>query len=205
MRTRIATTLAFALLAASAANAHPHPDGSASPGERGPGAEPFTRGRPFHQFERFIPHQSRLGVQLQDMTPELREFLRAPKEHGVLVVRVNEGSPAEKAGLRVGDVIVSVAGDPVDETPALVHAVLTAEKDTKLALEVVRDGKTRTLEAALEGEPAFAADPMGWVDKRMPEFRENLEQRMRELEARLKELEERLRGGDETKSDELDT
>jgi len=159
---------------------------------------------PSHPFERYIPHPSRLGVQLQEMTPELREFLNAPKERGVLVVRVNPGSPAEKAGVRVGDVITSVDGDPVDATHTLVHAVLGADKDAKLALEVVRDGKTRSLEAALEGEPAFAADPMRWVDERLPGLRESVEQRMRELEARMKELEERLKDALPA-GDELDT
>jgi membrane-associated protease RseP (regulator of RpoE activity) len=197
MRARIATTLAsalFALLATAGASAHPHPD-AAGGGEGG---------RRFHHFERFLPHQGRLGVQLQDMTPELREFLRAPKERGVLVVRVNEGSAAEKAGLRVGDVIVAAGGESVDDTGALVHAVLGAEKDAKLALEVVRDGKPLTIEATLEGEPPFTADPMRGVEERAPEFRRNLERRMRELEERLRELEERLRGLAESKSDELD-
>lgn len=186
---RIATALALGLLCATAAAAHPHPDADAS------GA---------HFFERFLPYQGRLGVQLQDMTPELREFLRAPKEHGVLVVRVNEGSPAERAGLRVGDVIVSAGGASVDATHDVVHRVLRAEKDAKLALEIVRDGKRRSLEATLAGEPPLA-DPMRWVEERGPEFRRNLEQRLRELEARLKELEERLRGDDGTKTGELAT
>ena len=154
-------------------------------------------------FERLLPHPSRLGVQLQDMTPELREFLHAPKERGVLIVRVSEGSAAEQAGLRVGDVIVAAGGEPVSATPAFVQAVLTAEKDAKLALEIVRDGKTRTLEATLAGEP-FAANPMRWLEQRMPEFREGFEQRMRELEKRMQELEQRLREAAPA-SDELDT
>ena len=207
MPTRIATTLVLALLAPVAAAAHPHPDAPGSAGElrSGEGVPPPPHpGRPFHYFERFIPHQARLGVQLEDMTPELREFLRAPKEHGVLVVRVNPGSSAEKAGLRVGDVITSAGGQSVDETFTLVHEVLSAEKDAKLALEVVREGKTLAIEATIEGEPPFAASPVRWIEERAPEFRQNLEQRMRELEQRLKELEERLRS-DGAASDALDT
>jgi membrane-associated protease RseP (regulator of RpoE activity) len=204
VRTRIAAVLSLALVIATAASGQPQP-GAAAPGaEPSSGVQPRSEGAPYRHFERFVPHPSRLGVQLQDMTPELREFMHAPREHGVLVVRVNQGSPAEKAGLRVGDVITSVEGAAVDETPDLVHAVLSAEKDAKLSLEIVRDGKARTLEAALEGEPAFAADPMGWVEERMPEFRESIEQRMRELEARMKELEERLKKASPS-SGELDT
>jgi hypothetical protein len=191
MRARIATTLALALFAAVAAAAHPHPDAPGSPAEPGAGALP-PHGRQYHYFQRFIPHQARLGVQLEEMTPELREFLRAPKEHGVLVVRVNPGSSAEKAGLRVGDVITAAGGQKVDETFTLVHEVLSAEKDAKLALEVVREGKTLAIEATIEGEPPFAANPARWIEEHAPELRQNLEQRMRELEQRLKQLEERL-------------
>ena len=194
MRTRSAT-LALVLLAASAASAHPHPDGDLR--DRPPG-------RSFH-FERFLPQQGRLGVQLQDMTPELREFLRAPKERGVLIVRVNEGSPAAKAGVRVGDVLVAIDGNPVDGTAAVVHAVLRAEKDAKLALEVVREGKARKLEATVEGEPPLAGDTLRWMEERGPEFRRGLEERLRDLEARLRELEQLLRGEKgEAEDDELD-
>ena len=182
------TLLSFVLLFASAADAHPHPE--------------LGEGGSF--FERFIPHQGRLGVQLQDMTPELREFLRAPKERGVLVVRVNAGSAAAKAGVRVGDVIVAIGGEPVAATPEVVHAVMSAQTDAKLALEIVRDGKTRALEATLAGEPPALAGPLRWMDERMPEIREGLERRLHELEQRVHELEQRLRDAAPA-SDELDT
>jgi membrane-associated protease RseP (regulator of RpoE activity) len=198
MRSRLSSVLALAFLAAAAANAHPHPDASPTQGE--PGDSDWG----FPSFEHFVPHPSRLGVQLQDMTPELRAFLHAPKDRGVLIVRVNEGSPAEQAGLRVGDVIVAIGGEPARATPEIVRAVLRAEKDAKLALEIVRDGKSHALTAALAGEPAFAADPMGWVEDRMPELREGLERRMRELERRVKELEQRLRASPPA-DEQLDT
>jgi membrane-associated protease RseP (regulator of RpoE activity) len=201
MRTILRSLLAGFALAATAAGAHPHPEGA---GEPSPG-EPSHRPGRFHHFERFLPHQARLGVQIQDMTPELREYMRAPKEHGVLVVRVNEGSPAQKAGVRVGDVITAIDGEPLDDTGELVGTVLRAEKDAKLALEVVREGKRRTLEATVQGEPPLAGDTLRWLEERGPEFRRNLEQRLRDVEARLRELEQRLRGDAAKPSDELDT
>jgi membrane-associated protease RseP (regulator of RpoE activity) len=187
--------VAFAacLALASGAAAHPHE----------PGGMP---GYGFHRFERFLPGPGRLGVQLQDMTPELREFLRAPKEHGVLVVRVEPDSAADRAGVRVGDVIVSAGGEEVAETNELIRSVFTAEKDAKLPLEVVRDGAKVSLEAKLEGEPAVAGRPMKWMEERMPEIRAGLEARMKELERRLEELERQLKEalpkGD---GDEIDT
>ncbi|HEU4431548.1 MAG TPA: PDZ domain-containing protein [Myxococcota bacterium] len=191
MRSVLGIAFAASWLLASGALAHPH-----GPDER-PGAG-------FHHFEKFMPGPSRLGVQLQDMTPELREFMHAPKEHGVLIVRVNEDSAAERAGLRVGDIIVSAGGEEVGDTHEVIRQVFTAEKDAKLALEVVRDGKNVALEATLEGEPAIAGRSMRWVEERMPELRAGIEARMKELEQRMEELERRLKDA-LPKEDEIDT
>jgi serine protease Do len=188
MRQRIAASLAIALLASASAAADPH--------HRGRDGEPFF-------FERFLPTQGRLGVQLQDMTPELREFMRAPEDRGVLVVRVNEDSAAAKAGVRVGDVIVSAGGEPVRATHDVIRRVMSAEKDAELALEVVRDGKPAKLAAALTGEPLVPPRAMSWMERDLPELRERLEQRMGELERRLEELEQRLR--DAPADEQLDT
>jgi membrane-associated protease RseP (regulator of RpoE activity) len=195
MRVRNAIALTLGLIASAAANAGPSP-GSDSRSAQPPGQ---AGERPWHGFERYLPPSGRLGVQVQDMTPELREFLRAPRERGVLVVRVNPGSSAEQVGLRVGDVIVAAGGESVVETGDLVRVVHRAEKDAKLALEVVRQGKALALEPVLAGEPWS----MNWLEERAPEFRRQLEERLRDLEARLRALEEQLRGA--LKPDELDT
>jgi membrane-associated protease RseP (regulator of RpoE activity) len=194
MRSPLASALALALLATAPALAQPDVVGDARPGA-GSDENRF--------FERFLPQQGRLGVQLDDMTPELREFLRAPKDRGVLIVRVNAGSPAERAGLKVGDVLVAIDGKPVDGTMQVVRAVYGAEKDARLALDVVREGKTRSVRAQLAGEPPLGGDAMRWMEERGPAFRQNVEDRLREIEERLRQLEERLRRGEG--KGELDT
>ena len=180
---RHAAAIAIALLAATSASADPHPRGGF--------------------FEELVPTQGRLGVQLQDMTPELREFMRAPEDRGVLVVRVNEGSAAAKAGLRVGDVLVAVGGEPVHATHDVVRRVMGAEENAELALETVRAGKTLKLAAQLSGKPMVPPRAMQWVERDWPALREQLERRVDELEQRLEELEQRLEGG--AKDEELDT
>jgi membrane-associated protease RseP (regulator of RpoE activity) len=194
MRSRLASTLAFALLAAAPALAQAHAPGEAH-AEGGSEEDGF--------FDRFLPQQGRLGVQLDDATPELREFLHAPKDHGVLIVRVNPASPAERAGLKVGDVIVAIDGKPVGRTMQVVRAVFGAEKDAKLTLDVVREGKPRSVKAQLAGEPPPGGDAMRWIEERGPAFRQGLEDRLRDVEERLRQLEERLRR-DDAKRD-LDT
>jgi membrane-associated protease RseP (regulator of RpoE activity) len=64
-----------------------------------------------------------LGVQLVELTPELREHYGATAEHGVLVGKVEPGSPAEAAGLRVGDVIVALDGESIDGSWDVRHHV----------------------------------------------------------------------------------
>src|ERR1700674_1056075 len=53
-----------------------------------------------------------LGVELSELTPELRAHFGAPESAGVMVARVAAGSPAEKGGLNVGDIITSLYGQP---------------------------------------------------------------------------------------------
>ena len=62
------------------------------------------------------PGPPRLGIQVQEMTPELRAWFQAPQTAGVLVTRVEPDSPAQEAGVQVGDVIVEAGGEAL-ETP----------------------------------------------------------------------------------------
>src|SRR5262245_50302044 len=54
-----------------------------------------------------------LGVGLTDLTPELRTHFGAPEDAGVMVSKVEPGSPADKAGIKVGDVLASIDGKEV--------------------------------------------------------------------------------------------
>lgn len=82
-----------------------------------------------------------LGVELTSLTAELRSHFGAPDDAGVMVSRVQEGSPAEAAGLRVGDVITSVDGEPVASPQKLGLAVRTHEPGETVELVLVRDGR----------------------------------------------------------------
>jgi len=90
----------------------------------------------------------KLGVQLVEATPELREHLGAPKDAGVLVSKVLAGTPAERCGVAVGDLIVSVEGDPVASSGDLVEALSDMVGKT-FSIDVVRDGRTIALEVTI--------------------------------------------------------
>lgn len=93
----------------------------------------------------------RLGLGVDDMTPELREFFGAGRDAGVLVVSVEENLPADEAGLRVGDVIVAAAGNPVASRGDLTWS---GELDGDvILLRIVRDHAVRDISVRLEIPP----------------------------------------------------
>lgn len=90
-----------------------------------------------------------LGVQLMDLTEELREFYGATRDAGTLVSRVSEDSPAAAAGFEVGDVITRVAGDTAEDSRDVVRSVAQFEPEEEVEVEVIRDGAPVTLTARL--------------------------------------------------------
>lgn len=91
-----------------------------------------------------------LGVQLSDLTPELRAHFGVPEDAGVMVGKIVDDSPALRAGLEVGDIVTAVDGEPVASAPALARAVRGREDGETVVLEVWRDGRMQKLSAALE-------------------------------------------------------
>ena len=87
-----------------------------------------------------------LGVQIQALTPELRESLSLAAEGGALVAGVIKGDPAEKAGLKAGDVVLEFDGRAVRSDRDLVAIVGNTAVGRKVPVKIVRDGKSLTLE-----------------------------------------------------------
>jgi serine protease Do len=96
---------------------------------------------------RITSPRGRLGVQLNELTPELAQYFGA-KDGGVLVSRVTPDSPAAKAGLKAGDVITSVDGDRVRDTDDLVDEL--RDKDGEVTIGIVRDKNETNVKATLE-------------------------------------------------------
>jgi hypothetical protein len=90
-----------------------------------------------------------LGVGLTEMTPELRTHFGAPENAGVLVSSVEPGSPADKAGLQVGDILAQIDGKDVKSSWDVRARVRDFEEGQQVPLEVWRDGKVQTLSAAI--------------------------------------------------------
>ena len=86
-----------------------------------------------------------LGVGIQDLTEDLAKEFDYDKTEGALVTQVVEGSPADKAGLKRGDIIVKYNGKKVKGANHLKFLVGETSPGTKVKIEVFRDGKRKVL------------------------------------------------------------
>lgn len=106
-----------------------------------------------------------LGVQTQDITAALAESLDLNTRKGALVAEVQPDTPAAKAGIKAGDVIVSVNGQPVEDSHRLSFTVGAVAPGTKLDLEIVRDGNTKTITATTAARPNSREGKLGDSDE----------------------------------------
>ena len=90
-----------------------------------------------------------LGIAVQDVTPALAQQFGLSKPEGALVSQVNPGSPADKAGIKAGDVITEFAGKPIQDSTQLREMVSEHKPGSRENITVVRNGKQRNLVATL--------------------------------------------------------
>lgn len=103
-----------------------------------------------------------LGIEFQPVTDAVAASLGMDAAAGVLVANVVEDGPAAKAGVQMGDVIVSLDGEPLDEPKDLPRLVARTKAGTEVALELLRNGRKRNLTVeigASEPEALLAAGP----------------------------------------------
>ena len=94
-----------------------------------------------------------LGAKLQNVTPDIAESLGLKRPVGALVATVTDKSPASRAGLKTGDLIVAVDGQTVDDQNAFDYRFATKPLGGSAQLGVVRAGKETKLAIALETAP----------------------------------------------------
>jgi serine protease Do/serine protease DegQ len=101
--------------------------------------------------------RGRFGASSQDLTPELAHAMGLDVTEGVVIVEVVRGSPAERAGLKRGDVVTHVNGRKVRGSADLRNQVGLTPVDEEIELRIRRGRETRTLRARIEGLQAGAA------------------------------------------------
>jgi hypothetical protein len=91
-----------------------------------------------------------LGINMVELTPELRAHFGVPEDAGVMISSVEADSPAGKAGLQVGDIVVRIDGETATGSRSVVGMIAPHQEGEVVAIEVFRDGGYSTLNATLE-------------------------------------------------------
>lgn len=95
-----------------------------------------------------------IGVMLQELTPALAKELKVRDDRGgALITDIVSGSPADKAGLRVGDVIIAIDGKRVSDGRGVVRAILQKGVGTETSIRILRDGRERTVKLVTAQRP----------------------------------------------------
>jgi Do/DeqQ family serine protease len=110
-----------------------------------------------------------LGVMIQNLTPDLATAFKLNSITGALVGDVNSGSPADKAGLKSGDVIMQLNGQPIEDASQLKLRVAETPPGSKVQLTVNRNGESKTFDVTLgnlpENKVAKTAEESGTAQK----------------------------------------
>jgi serine protease Do len=148
-----------------------------------------TARRPDDGHPRGTQGPAHLGVTIQPLTPELRQQTNVEAKEGIVVVEVFPESPAEKAGLKHGDVITKVGDKAVKDTEEL-REMVQQSAGKELSLAVVRGSEKLTVKATPQSGLVGYFAPMEFDSMIDPSRRiQELERRIAELEKRIREME----------------
>jgi serine protease Do len=109
--------------------------------------------------------RGRVGIGIQPLTKELAQSFKLESTTGAVIVNVEKGGPAEKAGARVGDVVLAWNGRKLEDANELPRLVAATKPGAAATMEVVREGKRETLKVTVgeipTEETVASAEPRG--------------------------------------------
>ncbi|NOR22040.1 MAG: PDZ domain-containing protein [Candidatus Aminicenantes bacterium] len=112
-----------------------------------------------------LEHRKYIGIYLEEINRELSEYFGVKKGRGLLVAKITKDSPAEKAGLKVGDVIIKADGIRTERARDLTRVIQDKEKGERIKLELLRNKKVRSVEVEIEEERSgFSYSYKYWED-----------------------------------------
>jgi serine protease DegQ len=94
-----------------------------------------------------------IGVEVQDITPELAESFKLSNTHGVLIAGIVRGGPADRAGVKPGDILVEVDGKPIADSSAMLNLVAGALPGKPATLKLIRNGAPLSMKVTVGKRP----------------------------------------------------
>lgn len=94
-----------------------------------------------------------LGIAVQPLTPDLADAFDVPSRYGVIIGRVQPGSPAEKAGMQAGDVITRIDNRPITDIRALRNRIGLVRLGQQMTVDIIRDKQSKTIQVTVEQLP----------------------------------------------------
>ncbi|MCZ6805070.1 MAG: DegQ family serine endoprotease [Proteobacteria bacterium] len=101
-----------------------------------------------------------LGVSIQDISPELAEAFGLDQQRGAIINKVLEGSPAEKAGLLAGDIVISTDGKQIRNAGDLRNRIGLLPVGEKIRFKLLRDGKESEIVVTVDESTSVRTDPI---------------------------------------------
>ncbi|MCK4571980.1 Do family serine endopeptidase [candidate division WOR-3 bacterium] len=98
-----------------------------------------------------------LGVYLDDLSKEIKESLKFKYNRGVYIIEVEKGSPADKAGLLDGDIVLEIDGDKVDDVDHLRYLIASKKPGRKIRVAIWRNGDERNINIVLGERPLISS------------------------------------------------
>jgi serine protease DegQ len=99
-----------------------------------------------------------VGIEAQEITPELAESFGLPDSEGALIAGVVRGSPADAAGIRPGDVLLTVGGKPVKDPQKMLDLIAALKPEERSAFRLRRDKNVVETQVKIGKRPAMRAE-----------------------------------------------
>ena len=101
-----------------------------------------------------------IGVEPQDVTPELAEAFRLPRRDGAIIAGIMRGGPAEKAGVKVGDILISLNGKPVGNVATMLNMISLLAPGSTARFRFLRDAEEVDVPIVVGTRPNPKAAPL---------------------------------------------
>jgi serine protease Do len=162
---------------------------------RGGGAQGIGFATPINTAKTLLPQLKQgkvtrgyLGIQIQEVTWEHQEAFNLPEARGALVQLVEPGKPADRAGVRVGDVIIDVDGRPIRNNRDLIDYISYLPVGSQVKITVLRNGKREVLTARTAERPPDGVIPEEEEPSAVEPVRDQLGMTVQNLTAELRRL-----------------